>query len=83
VQAQEREALREHLVHCGVETVVYYPRPLHLQPVFADLGHRPGAFPVSEELARTSLALPLHPEITDSEVEYIAASVAEFYGTAL
>jgi dTDP-4-amino-4,6-dideoxygalactose transaminase len=80
IRAGQREALREHLLSCGVETGLYYPRPLHLQPVFAALGHSPGAFPVSEHLADVSLALPLYPEMADSEVEYVAGCVADFYG---
>lgn len=79
VRAQRREQLREYLLQRGVETAVYYPRPLHLQPVFAALGHRIGDFPVAERLGRECLALPLYPEMADSEAEYVACSVAEFY----
>ena len=80
IRAPRREELREHLRRRGVETVVYYPRPLHLQPVFSELGYRPGDFPVAERLARECLALPLYPEMADSELEYVARGVTEFYG---
>jgi dTDP-4-amino-4,6-dideoxygalactose transaminase len=80
VRAQRRTALREHLARCGVETVVYYPRPLHLQPVFAGLGHRAGEFPVAERLAEECVALPLRPELARSDIDYIADAIAEFYG---
>jgi dTDP-4-amino-4,6-dideoxygalactose transaminase len=80
VRAQQREALRRHLRHRGVETVVHVPRALPLQGAFAALGHRPGEFPVSERLARECVALPLYPELTEGEVEHVAASVCEFYG---
>lgn len=79
VRAQRREELCEHLRGSGIETMVYYPRPLHLQPVFAGLGHRAGEFPNAERLARECVALPLYPEMADSEVEYVASSVSEFY----
>jgi dTDP-4-amino-4,6-dideoxygalactose transaminase len=78
IRARRRDLLREHLLGCEVETAVYYPRPLHLQPAFAALNHRPGAFPVSERLARESVALPLYPEMSDGEVEYVADCVADF-----
>jgi UDP-2-acetamido-2-deoxy-ribo-hexuluronate aminotransferase len=79
VRAVRRDALREHLDRAGVETVVHVPRPLHLQPAFAAVGHRAGDFPVSERLARECVALPLFPGLRDSEVEYVAAAVRAFY----
>jgi dTDP-4-amino-4,6-dideoxygalactose transaminase len=79
VRARRRAELREHLARCGVQTAVYYPRPLHLQPVFAHLGHRPGDFPVAERLAAECLALPLYPELTDAEVAHVARCVTDFY----
>jgi dTDP-4-amino-4,6-dideoxygalactose transaminase len=81
VRATNRDALRRHLSERGVETAVYYPRPLHLQPAFAHLGYGPGDFPVAERLARECLALPLYPEMDPAEVERVADTVAEFYGS--
>jgi len=79
VRAADRERLRAHLLRRGVQTAVYYPRPLHLQPVFASLGYRAGAFPVAERLAATSLALPLYPGLTPSEVDRVCDAIAEWY----
>lgn len=79
VRAPERQALRRFLAAHGVETVVYYPKPLHLQPAFAHLGHGPGDFPNAERLARECLALPLYPEQPLSEVDRVAELVTRFY----
>jgi dTDP-4-amino-4,6-dideoxygalactose transaminase len=79
VQAPERDELRAHLAAAGIETQVYYPRPLHLQPAFAHLGHGPGDFPVAERLARECVALPLHPELPAGTVERVVTEIARFY----
>ena len=59
--SRHRERIRARLGQAGVPTMVYYPRPLHLQPVFAHLGYAPGDFPVSEDVAERILSLPMHP----------------------
>jgi dTDP-4-amino-4,6-dideoxygalactose transaminase len=79
IRAQRRDELRAHLLARGVETQLYYPVPLHLQPCFAYLGHVPGDFPGAETLSREALALPLYPEMTDAEVDYVIASVRSFH----
>ncbi|MER5865539.1 DegT/DnrJ/EryC1/StrS family aminotransferase [Kitasatospora sp. NPDC002040] len=79
VRAARRDELKEFLAGEGIETVVYYPKPLHLQPAFAYLGHRPGDFPVAEQLAREALALPLHPDMRPGDVARVASAVERFY----
>jgi dTDP-4-amino-4,6-dideoxygalactose transaminase len=64
-------ALRER----GVGTLVHYPIPLHLQPVFAFLGGREGDLPVAEQAAGEILSLPLYPELTDDQALAVAAAV--------
>jgi UDP-2-acetamido-2-deoxy-ribo-hexuluronate aminotransferase len=65
----------------GVPTAVHYPLPLHLQPVFANLGHGEGRFPVSEAAARRVISLPMHPYLSDADqvkvVAALQASVAD------
>ena len=65
--AKIMDKLKELGVPCGV----YYPVPLHLQGAFAQLGYRPGSLPVTEELSRTTFAIPVFPELYDEERDYI------------
>lgn len=67
-----REELRAYLKSRGVETGVYYPTPLHLQPAYADLGYRKGKFPVSESACERNLSLPMYPELSDEQIYYLA-----------
>lgn len=80
VRSARRDELERHLLERGVESLVYYPRPLHLQTAFADLGYREGQFPVAERICREALALPLYPEMPERDVERVIAAVREFHG---
>ncbi len=75
VRVAQRERVRARLAKDGIATAVFYPVPLHLQECFRGLGYGEGSFPESERAAREVLALPVFPELTDMEVERIAASV--------
>jgi len=79
VRAEARDALREHLAERGVGTAVYYPVPLHEQPCFRDLGARRGDFPQAERAAAEVLSLPVYPELTEEQREYVVDCMAEFY----
>lgn len=74
-----RDALQAHLGREGVPSVVYYPRPLHAQPAYAEHHDETVSLPVSEGLGARILALPLHPELTDDEVARVCAAVQAFF----
>ncbi len=78
VLTPERDALQQHLAEHGVPTIIYYPQPLHQQKVYADLGYRPGDFPEAEAVSRSILPLPMYPELSNEQVDYVIASVRKF-----
>jgi dTDP-4-amino-4,6-dideoxygalactose transaminase len=78
VRTRDREGLKDFLKVRQVGTEVYYPVPMHLQKCFADLGHRKGDFPHSEEAAQTSLALPIYPELSEAQKEHVVDALAAF-----
>ncbi len=76
----DRDGLVEFLGREGITSRVYYPVSLHLQKCFSFLGYGEGDCPVSERLSRESIALPIFPELTSSEQEWVVSTIAEFYG---
>jgi dTDP-4-amino-4,6-dideoxygalactose transaminase len=79
IRAQRRDELRQFLTDHKIGSEVYYPIPLHLQPVFAYLGYREGDLPESERAAREVLALPMFPELAEDEQQWVVENIAEFY----
>jgi dTDP-4-amino-4,6-dideoxygalactose transaminase len=78
IRTQHRDELRAHLGARGVGTEVYYPLPLHAQRCFAYLQHSPEDFPHAQQAAAEVLALPVYPELTPSQCEYVVRQIAEF-----
>ncbi len=78
IATPHRDALLQHLKTRGIEAGIHYPIPLHLQPVYRDLGYQPGDFPDAERAANQVLSLPMYPELTQEQIEYIAEAVREF-----
>lgn len=71
IKHDNRDVFRKRLADRGVDTMVHYPVPPHLQPAFGYLGRIPGSFPVAERLAETCVSLPIGPELTDEQVNYV------------
>ena len=75
IRVDRRDAVRDALARRGVATGIHYPIPVHLQPAYAWLGHKLGAFPVAEALARETLSLPIYPEISTGDVLFVIETV--------
>lgn len=83
VQTNQRDALAAHLKAAGVEVMVHYAEPLHAHPLFAGSLPKGGVkSPVAKGLAASVLSLPMHPWLTDAEVDVVTQSVASFFGAA-
>ncbi len=80
VRVQERDELRRFLEAKGIGCGVHYPIPIHLQEAWRNLGYSEGAFPIAENLAKEFLSLPMFPELTPEQIEYVAHCVSEAVG---
>jgi len=76
-----RDAVMKHMQAAGIPTVIYYPRPLHLQGAFSFLGYRAGDFPVSEDCARRIFSLPMHPYLGEADQDRIVAALLDAAGS--
>jgi len=79
IRTKAKDELGEYLSENGVTTGAFYPVPLHLQKAYENLGYKPGDLPVSEMLSKETLCLPIFPEVTDSEKEYVVAKIKDFH----
>jgi dTDP-4-amino-4,6-dideoxygalactose transaminase len=79
IRTPKRDRLRQFLAQEGVGTEIYYPIPLHMQECFSFLNYRPGDFPVSEKAAEETLALPIFPELTEEQQDFVVDRIKAFY----
>jgi dTDP-4-amino-4,6-dideoxygalactose transaminase len=80
VERKNRDDLAAYLNENGISTGLHYPIPLHLQPCFEYLGYKKGDFPNSEKLADNCISLPMYPELSDEQIEYICEKIKIFFG---
>ena len=78
IRIERRDALQKFLSERKIGSTIYYPYPLHLQPLYASLGHKPGDFAHSERAAQEVLSLPMYPELLKEQIARVAEAVAEF-----
>jgi dTDP-4-amino-4,6-dideoxygalactose transaminase len=76
---EDRDGLANNLSDRSIDTAIYYAPPLHLQPAYRYLGHRPGDFPVAEKAAETMLSIPIHPTLSDDQVAYVIEAVEDWF----
>ena len=79
ITTPKRDELQKFLAENKISTAVFYPKPLHLQQCFDDLGYKQGDFPVAERLCNEVLSLPIYPELTKEQIEYVAETILKFY----
>lgn len=79
ILTDRRDELQAFLNENGVSSMIYYPVPLHLQPVFEYLGYKEGDMPESEKAAKNALSLPMFPELKEEQQQYVVAKIAEFF----
>ncbi len=83
IRHPNRDALRDYLKAQGIESAIYYPLPLHLQPAYRFLGGQEGDCPNAENASRTVLSLPIHSELGEDEIAYVAEHVRAFVSDAV
>lgn len=79
ILADDRDDLQKYLAEHGIGSAVHYAIPMHLQSVAEELDYAPGSFPVTERQAEQILSIPVYHTLTDEQVEYVAATIREFY----
>jgi dTDP-4-amino-4,6-dideoxygalactose transaminase len=79
VLSERRDDLQKFLADRGVPTLIYYPLPLHLQKLYANLTFKEGDYPIAEEISKKILPLPMYPELTNEQVDHVSSVVKEFF----
>jgi dTDP-4-amino-4,6-dideoxygalactose transaminase len=79
IRTLHRDALVKYLAKRGVETALHYPIPPHLQKAYRHLGYEKGSFPITENIATTSLSLPVHPGLTEEQVLHVCEAINAYF----
>jgi len=79
IQTSKRDQLRDYLKTLYISTDTYYPLPLHLQQCYSNLNYRAGDLPISEKVAAAALSLPITPELTDQQQDFVIESITRFF----
>ncbi len=77
IRVTHRDAIQAQLRERGIATAVHYPKPLHLQQAFTYLGYSPGTFPVAERVSQEVLSLPMYPELSEAQQEYVISALTD------
>ena len=80
ILTEKKEELVQYLSDNGIGTGAFYPVPLHLQKAYKDLGYKAGSLPVAESVCDRSVCLPVFPELTEEETDYIIEKIRVFFG---
>lgn len=80
VKCEKRDKLLSYLAENGIQAGIHYPVPIHLHPAFGSLGLKKGEYPITEEVSEKILSLPIFPEISDEQINYVTSTVETFYG---
>ncbi len=78
VRYNERNYLQEYLLQKGIETMVHYPLPVHLQPAFSDLGYKKESLPVTEKACQEILSLPMYVGLKEDQIQYVAKHLSQY-----
>ena len=81
IETALRDSLRDFLTERGIQTGIHYPTPIHLQESYSDLELAVGAFPHAERLARTTLSLPMYPELTEEQIRRVTSAIRDFFAS--
>jgi dTDP-4-amino-4,6-dideoxygalactose transaminase len=79
VAVPHRDRLQKFLADNNIGSAIFYPQPLHLQECFSELGYRQGDLPVTERICGEVLSLPVYPELSQEQIEYVAGTVLKFF----
>jgi dTDP-4-amino-4,6-dideoxygalactose transaminase len=79
VKNRKRDELKNYLLSKGIPTMIYYPGPLHMQPAYRYLGFDENHFPVTSDLCREVLSLPMHPDLEQEQIDHIVLNIRKFF----